>query len=149
MIERDRGFIIDSWVRSFRRSHWCGVLSLGVYNNAHRQYFAEVIDQRATVLVAVNPAEDNPQFEIFGYLVYEQGTPPIVHWVYVKAGGYREKHIASYLLYMAGIRVKKERFIATCWTMTATKIRDALRARGEILQIDHDPRYLRDEGWKR
>lgn len=100
MVERDRKFIMSSWLRGFRKAgDWprrlgtprcgkgIGELGCGCCRFTHRRFFDEhslIIEQllaRSKVVVACNPDPDE-QWQVLGYVVAEAGA---LHWVFVKA----------------------------------------------------------------
>lgn len=144
--EPDLPFVLDSWVASFRKANISGVLPWLEYQRAHRNLFARVIRDRAKVLVAVHPEDEE---YIFGYLVTEEWRFPIVHWAYVKSAedrsiSYRRKGILNRLLYEAGIDPTRQVVIVTCWTRHVSYISKHRREHGVTWQLKHDPEFLRD-----
>lgn len=80
----DRAFIVDSWLSSFRQSHWRGPIKDSRYRDVYGSVVDELLDTAGTrVLVDHNP-EDKEQ--IFGWACYTitDGIPTL-HYCYVKA----------------------------------------------------------------
>lgn len=88
-VAADHTFIMDSWMRSYRKSPDCN-LPDDFFFPAYRAV-AAVLLKRATVECLVVP--DN-QDVILGYIVRQPG---IVHWVYVKRD-YREQGLGHLLV---------------------------------------------------
>ena len=153
MLERDEGFVVDSWAESFWHSHFSGVLPKPMYQAAHREHFTQVLKRPdVEVLMAVNRYEDDPRHELFGCLVWEKWTQPIVHWVYTSWGTptmrMRRQGVATALFRAARIDPSQQMIVASCITADVFQIKDAARQRGVFLQVKHDPRFLRDPEWK-
>lgn len=84
--------VIDSWVRSFRKSPWAGCVPNHLWDQVMRTSIAELLN-RALVIVAVKELEDGTR-RVMGYSVAEPG---VLHWLYVK-DDYRRLGIGKALL---------------------------------------------------
>lgn len=86
---RDEGFVYDTWMKSFRRSHFRGPFPTDIYYDACRRSIDRVVGPRARwgcrTLVAYSPEDAGTNFDIYGYLCVEGGFDrPLVHYVYTK-----------------------------------------------------------------
>jgi len=88
-VESDTTFIMDSWMRSYRKSPDCN-LPDDLFFPAYRAV-ATLLLRTCTVECIVTP--DNTD-AILGYIVYQPG---VVHWVYIKRD-YRENGLAFLLV---------------------------------------------------
>ena len=93
----DRNFILNSWLKSYRKS-------LSVKDVDQRVYFhnqADLVDaliQRSHVVVAVS--EKDPT-DIYGYIIREKvGSTNVIHYIYVKKT-YRLLGVGHHLLIAA------------------------------------------------
>ena len=77
---RDLNFLQSSWLRSFRESRYIGPISPRAYWPAYQETICEVLERS---LAKVMTTAEDPS-DILGYVVYEQGALPIVHYIYVK-----------------------------------------------------------------
>ena len=83
MVEADTNFVFDSWLKSWRKSRYAGVVQNDDYYATYRKTIERLIMRGAEIKVACNPENEN---HILGYLCYEI-TPDgysIVHFLYVK-----------------------------------------------------------------
>lgn len=90
-VEEDIDFIFNSWLESYRKTET--KMSDTVYYDKFKKILTEIL-QRALVLVACS---DEEKFQIYGYIVYENTDPFIVHYIYIKYV-YRREGIAGSLL---------------------------------------------------
>lgn len=88
-VDSDTTFIMDSWMRSYRKSPDCN-LPDDLFFPAYRS-IATLLLKTCNVDVLVTP--DN-QDAILGYCVWQPG---VVHWVYIKRD-YRENGLALLLV---------------------------------------------------
>lgn len=98
----DRAFVVDSWLSSFRQSHWRGPVRDSRYREVYGREVDELLDTIGTnVLIDCNP-DDHEQ--IFGWACWTAGeVGPVLHYCYVKAPyrdtkGQEQPHIGIRLL---------------------------------------------------
>lgn len=87
----DMAFVLDSWLLSFADSNYLNrphqaALPREQFFSAHRIYVQSILGRKDThVILSVNKEEPTL---IYGYLVFEhgpeEGSPRILHYVYVK-----------------------------------------------------------------
>jgi len=78
----DFKFIFDSWLRSWRKSPWAGVIPNNVYYPLTRGVIEQLVGRGAEFIIACSPK--NPD-AILGWLCYELAGPDaVVHYAYVK-----------------------------------------------------------------
>lgn len=79
----DEDFVRDSWVESFRSSHYAGMAPMDEYGPMQHRWIQRIVDRPGvTVRVAFN--EEYPD-QLFGFVCTEDGfTLPMVHYMYVK-----------------------------------------------------------------
>ncbi len=78
----DLPFIYDTWVESFRLSHAAGPIPMDMYRTLYREIIRRVITQpTAMCLVAYNVHIPR---QICGYVVFERGEVPTIHYCFVK-----------------------------------------------------------------
>lgn len=118
-VESDYVFIMDSWMRSYRKSPDSN-LPDSFFFAAYRA-IAGLLLKTSTVEVMVTPDNNDA---ILGYVVYDPG---VVHWVYVKRD-YRESGLAHILIKRAGAEL--------VFTMTTPLGRKRLRypVKGKLLR---------------
>jgi len=115
-LAEDRAFVIDSWLMSFRLSHFAGPISMRRYRDV---YSVEIADLILRPLTAVRVAYNNElPTQIFGFLCFEEGHKfPVIHYCYVKQP-LRRRGIAKLLLQDANINLSR-RFVYTYRTPLA------------------------------
>jgi GNAT superfamily N-acetyltransferase len=142
--EADRSLIIDSWLDSFKYSHGAGLIHVDEWQDVMVRQIARVLDRPGVfVWVAADPKFAESKADILGWIAVErdfdvpvrvwrdgkrlaaleQSPAPLVHYVYVRQP-YRRSGVARRLFHVAGVDPSK-RFLYTCQTATATKIRAA------------------------
>ncbi len=85
MKDEDRNFIFNSWLRSFRKSHYAGPIPYNLYYDFYQKVIEQIL-RRDGVEVKVAVPEEHPS-QIIGYCVLEHGfEKPVVHYCYVKQG---------------------------------------------------------------
>lgn len=83
MAQGDERFVHDSWVQSFRVSHYAGMIPMEDYHANQHRWVRKLIDRDGThVLIAYNTQHES---QIYGFLCHETGfSLPMVHYTYVK-----------------------------------------------------------------
>lgn len=82
----DRHFVLDSWLQSFRRAAWAGMLSDEEYAEVYGRLVGRLLDHPdVKVLVSTDDATDL----ILGWAAHDERRA-VLHYAYVKAG-YRDK----------------------------------------------------------
>lgn len=89
MVEEDRSLIMNSWLRSYRKSPDSNLYDTAFF--ASYRPIAEYLLKRAQVKVVVPEGDENL---ILAYMVCEPG---VLHWIYVKRD-FRKQGIAKLLL---------------------------------------------------
>ncbi len=89
-------FILDSWLKSFRKSRKAGVVPNNLYTPVYTETIRQLLSRCAQVLTAVD--------QILGWLCHERTSDgqPVVHYAFVKSR-YRRRGILRSLLTAAGI----------------------------------------------
>ena len=142
----DLAFIIDSWLASFRNSHFAGPISMRRYREVYRVEICSLID-RPGVIVRVAYYRENPS-QILGFLCFDRGRGnSIVHFAYVKKP-FRRRGIFALLMNDAGIDTKRK-FSYTYRTRAASEL-TAKGARFERARFDpfdarYDPEHKEEE----
>lgn len=84
----DISFIFDSWLRSWRKSPWAGIVPNNVYYPLTRSVIEQLVARGAEFKVAA--LESNPD-HILGWICYEllpartpDGPEAVIHYLYVK-----------------------------------------------------------------
>lgn len=114
--QRDRAFVIDSWLESWFTRHAAGCLPKDIHEPAYTRMIEERILARpdTRVLVAVNPYADDPSVEIAGFIAigtlrHRHGTTqcgaPVLFYLFVKQA-YREGGCVGELLDAAGLAAR-------------------------------------------
>lgn len=144
--DSDMDFIYSSWLKSFRESHYAGVIPMNAYYKVYSPILKGLIFDRpgARILVATNPEEDDPRHELLGWIAREPGKlMNVLHYVYVKEA-FRRHGVAKALFQAAGFDVRHQ-FIYTFKTPAAANL---LRSVGQRLLAKYDPlvaRYPQEE----
>lgn len=83
MVESDRPFVFDGWIRSYQRSRWAGVVPNHLFWDVHRVAIEGLLTRGAVVTVAHLPGEPDA---LLGFVAHEvkPGDEPLIHTVYVK-----------------------------------------------------------------
>ena len=92
-IPGDLAFVAQTWLDNYRDSAVANSLS-GLYTRRWREVIQMLLG-RAQVSIAYD--DDMPQV-IIGFLVFEHGTPDVVHYIYVRRE-FRRKHVAHDLFH--------------------------------------------------
>jgi len=125
--DADRGFILNSWVRSYAKRAVAGIpqsrigpprTDPDVYMDGQNRV-SEVILGRSTATVACSCDDDD---QIFGYIVYE--LPDTLHYIYVKVP-FRRLGIGRLLVSSSGLGESK-RVYSTHWGPSIPKIFDGI-----------------------
>jgi hypothetical protein len=81
----DVPFVMDSWMKSWRKSPWAGCIPNNRYYDVTRDGIEQLIARGATLEIACNPT--NPK-QIFGWVCRELTTDDpavcVIHYCYVK-----------------------------------------------------------------
>lgn len=79
----DWNFILDTWIKTFKKSPYKGMVSKNHYHHEMRYTIEQLVDRGAKIEVAVNP-EDREQ--IVGYSCWEMSLVgvPVIHYIFVK-----------------------------------------------------------------
>jgi hypothetical protein len=143
-------FVLSGWLRSFRASHYAGVIPVEMYHDVYSAAVEALLDRPATALwVAVNPAGD-ADTELAGFVCVERGPHwvvgpesrgrfvdwPAVHYLYLKAG-YRRMDLPVPLLRAAGVDTGLP-FLYTFKTPAGQRLIQRKRLNGR-----HDPGVAR------
>jgi GNAT superfamily N-acetyltransferase len=91
----DEALIMDSWLTSYYRSPWAGVVPNNRYQEITREAVKQLRDRGAVFLVAAR--RDDPD-QVLGWICFEAlDDGRVVHYLYVKPGT-RRMGVASELL---------------------------------------------------
>lgn len=103
----DLSFILDSWLKDYKRSAYAGVVPNNLYDKVYSNTIQQLLDRGMTVLVA----EGTQVNTLIGYIAFEasRSGAGVVHWLYVKKP-YRGNGFGCYLLQAAGIDPAKPYF---------------------------------------
>jgi len=121
--EADLPFILESWITSFFDAHAAGIINSEDWHGIMYGQLTKIIKRPcSSVHVAYCPSEQSNLADLYGWIAYERrpGTPPIVHYVYVK-WNYRKNGIAKNLFREVGININ-ENWIYTCKTAILQKL---------------------------
>ncbi len=136
---KDAAFVLDSWLMSFRSSHFSGPISFKRYRAVYTEEVTDLVTRdRATVNVAYN--RHDPA-QIFGFLCFESGhRHPVLHYIYVKQA-FRNRGIGKLLTDDAGINLRR-RFFYTYRTPLA---HDLTKRDGKFERGKFEPKIAREE----
>ena len=103
----DEALVFDTWLNSYRRSHFRGPFPTDIYLRSQRETIQRLVGPAARwgtrTLMAFDPEDAGTRFDIYGYIVVEDGFDhPVMHYVYTKEG-YRKHGVARYLREVAGL----------------------------------------------
>ena len=120
----ERGFVISSWLLSYRKSMSAGIVPMDRWWEIMEPVVARYL-ARSRVIVAADPTETTRTADLFGHVVYETppGRLPFVWYVYVKHD-YRRNGLARGLLRTAGITVDTPIHYG-CRTPVLTRLHEA------------------------
>lgn len=101
--ELEVGFVIRSWLKSFRKSDYAGPIPMHLYYDTYRAVVEDILARPGVeVWVAFNTEEDDRSNDIYGYCVIERGCrSPVLHFAYTKQI-YRQKGVMRACLKAAG-----------------------------------------------
>jgi len=91
-------FIIDTWLRTYRRASAVKGIPSQIYYPNHREVALEIIS-RTNANVASSIDDDD---QLFGYILFETSKTPTIHYAYVKQI-FRKLGLANQLLESTGI----------------------------------------------
>jgi len=128
MTPEDRPFVASSFIRSFRKSPYVGLIPAQLYQPVYGAIVDGILD-RSRTMVSFN--HEN-QKQTFGFVTFD---PDVLHYVYVKRP-FRNMGIAGRLLTQAGFS-RDTRFRYTFLTKQGKEI-----AR-KYEEAKHDPIYIR------
>ena len=78
--QSDRSFVVDPWLKGWKRSPFAGIIP----NNLFNQVFFESINQLLERGMEVHILESvDPENQI-GFVAFERASVPVLHYVYVK-----------------------------------------------------------------
>lgn len=81
----DVPFILDSWMKSWRKSPWAGCIVNNSYFKVQRETIEQLIARGAKLEVACSPTKPT---QILGWVCSELTTDPeprtVIHYIYVK-----------------------------------------------------------------
>ena len=81
MVEDDLAFIFNSWLKSYRFSHFGEKITNTIYFEDHHRLIEKILNN-SKVLIACNPSDSS---QLYGYAVVgEDDGILIVHFLYVK-----------------------------------------------------------------
>ncbi len=110
MVSDDVAFILATWLRSYKESsEFAKRITHKVFFTSHHE-IAKSLLSRSRCIVA--HLADEPEI-IIGYVVFEPGESPLVHYVFTKRG-WRKLRIAHDLIEQAQINIDGCEF--THWT---------------------------------
>ena len=103
----DEGLVFDSWLKSFKRSPFQGVIPSNLYYDVYRASIVQLMSRPGfNITVAYYPEMEKP-FEVYGYIATETGYDlPTMHYCYVKEL-YRHRGVSKGLFNAAGIPMGK------------------------------------------
>lgn len=110
----DRQFIVSTWSRTFKDSHYAGILDTDDYAAVMHATIKRVLDRPETVAMLACE-HDDPGY-LYGHIVgeVEADAVPIVHYLFVKAP-HRGRGIARGLVDALGLNARGY-FVYTCKT---------------------------------
>tara|TARA_R110002167_G_C12560091_1_gene641709 strand:- start:367 stop:825 length:459 start_codon:yes stop_codon:yes gene_type:complete len=81
LIEDDLPFLYNSWLKSYRFSHYAEKITNTIYFEDHHKLIERIIKD-CKVLIACNPSDPS---QLYGYIVVgEEEGILVVHFIYVK-----------------------------------------------------------------
>ena len=81
LIEDDLPFLFNSWLKSYRVSHFADKITNTIYFEDHHKLIRRIL-QDSKVLIACNPSDPS---QLYGYVVAgEEDGILVVHYLYVK-----------------------------------------------------------------
>jgi hypothetical protein len=140
----DLEFVLDSWVETYRLSHFAGPIPMPMYRDAMAAFVKWMLARPGIeVVVAFKPGEEPPN-DLYGWVCVERNVPmrvkefdpvqrktvevdkpapqKVVHFVYVKHM-FRTKHVATKLLQACGVDVRAP-FAHTHKTAIVAKLKE-------------------------
>lgn len=78
--ERDRRFILDPWLKEWRKSPFAGIIP----NNTFSAVFFDAVEQLHTRGMCVVILESKDPDTQVGFIAFERAAVPVIHYVYVK-----------------------------------------------------------------
>lgn len=107
--ESDEDFIYACWIREFKLSPFARKIRNSIYfYNQHK--IIDTLINKSKIIVACNIDDEN---HIYGYVVFENIKPPVLHWLYVKMS-YRGMGIENLLLQCLPLQDQKCYFSHFC-----------------------------------
>lgn len=101
----DENFVYDSFINSFLKSHFSGVIPRPLARDTYREVLNVLIARGARIIMAFCPELD-PPYDLYGWIMVEDGLDTdgydCVHYINVKEP-FRRNGIAKMLLREAGV----------------------------------------------
>ena len=136
--EADRSFVLDAWLKSYRKSHWAGVVPNNSYIRVYTDAIMQLLERGMVVLLLEGTELDT----YAGFVAFERATIPVLHYIYVKEV-LRGHKLAKMLLFAAGIR-PDERFFYTFRTKSSKRLKSGIYAP----VIARRKEFSKENGWK-
>lgn len=92
----DAPFVFRSWISSFERSPWAGVIPSHVFYDLTKIAINQLIARGTQIILAVNPDDDQ---QILGFVAFEKD---LLHYCFVK-DVFRRSGIATQLMAFANL----------------------------------------------
>ncbi len=79
-VTSERSFILDAWLRSFKKSSYSGVIPNNRYNEVTTEAILQLLERGMEILLL-----EGADVETYiGFVAFESAEIPVVHYVYVK-----------------------------------------------------------------
>lgn len=123
---RDRAFVLDSWLASYRNSHTAGLVGMRDWFAVMWPVLAKLLDRpQTTTIVAYDPDEVAGLTDLRGWIAADVSPgPPLVLYVFVKEAD-RRAGLARRLFRAVGVDPEKP-FLFACKTAPVAEL---MRAR--------------------
>ena len=134
--QSDEDFVYSGWMRSFRDSHYAGIIPYSLYHPMMRETLGQLLGlPGCKTLIATTSLDDD---QLAGFLAMVPGETPVVLYSYTK-DAFRRHGVQRLLWTEAGINVHRP-WLYVCRTRGASEV---LRHVGGIGK--HSPLTYRDD----
>lgn len=101
--EHDLDLVFATWLSSFRNARARGPIPRSMYRDVYAAAIRDLLNRPSVrLLVAYVPDEEKGHADLFGWICFELGPPPVVHFIYV-LHPYRRQGLGRQLFQAAGI----------------------------------------------
>lgn len=128
-----RKFILDGWLKSFKKSAYSGVIPNNRYTEVMTDTILQLLSRGMTILLL-----KGVEIDVFlGFVAFEEAEIPVLHYIYVKPD-FRGEKFGKKLALAAGLR-PSEPFLYTFRTRDSRKFPDGVHCKALACRKNLEP----------